>query len=74
MKFVDQRTDPIIRFGSLVKGEMFLCDGQPFLKIQTVKDPIHDINAIDLVSGDAYRFGDDEVIEKVWNCELVVKG
>lgn len=74
MKFVDQRTDPIVRFNSLSKGEMFLCDGQPFMKIDPIETLVRHFNAIDLIDGDPWTFGEDETIEKIWNCELVLKG
>lgn len=74
MKFVDQRTDPIVRFNSLSKGEMFLCDGQPFMKIDPIETALRIFNAIDLVYGEPYTFGEEETIEKIWECELVVKG
>lgn len=74
MKFVDQRADPIVRFSSLDKGEMFLCNGEPFLKIDPIETPVRNFNAIDLIDGDPWTFGEDETIEKIWNCELVLKG
>lgn len=74
MKFVDQRVDPIIHFSTLSIGELFLSNGEPFLKIKPIENPIHEINAIDLIDGEPYRFGDEEPIEKIWNCELVLKG
>lgn len=74
MKFVDQRTDPIICFSALSKGELFLANGEPFLKIDPIQTPHRIFNAIDLVDGDPWTFGGEETIEKVWNCELVLKG
>ena len=74
MKFVDQRADPIIRFSALSKGELFLANGEPFLKIDPIETPKRIFNAVDLVDGDPWTFGDEETIEKVWNCELVLKG
>lgn len=74
MKFVDQRTDPITNFSSLYKGEMFLYNEQPFLKIDPIETPIRNFNAIDLVYGNPFTFGEEETVEKVWECELVVKG
>lgn len=74
MKFVDQRADPIVRFSSLDKGEMFLYNGHPFLKINPIETPKRTFNAVDLIDGEPYTFGDEEPIEKIWNCELVVKG
>lgn len=74
MKFLDQRTDPIINFGTLSNGELFLSDGHPFLKVKPIGDYVQKVNAIDLTDGEPYFFDDGETIEKVWECELVVKG
>ena len=74
MKFVDQRTDSIICFSALSKGEMFLANGEPFLKIGPIQTPHRIFNAVDLVDGNPFTFGEEETIEKIWDCELVVKG
>lgn len=74
MKFVDQRTDPIICFSVLSKGEMFLFNGEPFLKIDPIQTPHRIFNAVNLVDGNPWTLGGEETIEKIWDCELVVKG
>lgn len=74
MKFIDQRANSIISFSTLPKGEMFLFHGEPFLKIDPIETPTRHFNAVDLIDGDPWTFGDEETIEKVWNCELVIKG
>ena len=74
MKFIDQRANSTVYFNTLDKGEMFICDGQPFLKIDTIETAICNFNAIDLEYGNLFTFAENETIEKVWDCELVIKG
>ena len=74
MKFVDQRVGSIVHFSSLSKGETFLCDGKLFLKIDPIETPARNFNAVDLINGNPWTFGEEKIIEKIWECELVVKG
>lgn len=74
MKFVDQRTDSITCFSTLSKGEMFLSNGEPFLKINPIETPHRIFNAVDLIDGNPWTFGGEDPVEKIWDCELVVKG
>lgn len=74
MRIFDKRTDPFVHFSSLSKGEMFLSNGEPFLKIDPIQTPHRIFNAVDLIDGNPWTFGGEEVIEKVGYSELVVKG
>ena len=74
MKFIDQRIDPNVKFKTLSAGELFLSCGEPFLRIKTIKDLVHNVNAVDLVMGEPYSFDDEDTVEKVYNAELVLKG
>jgi hypothetical protein len=73
MKYVDYRTNSTVKFGTLSKGEMFLSNGEPFLKIDPVENTRRIFNAVDLIDGDPWAFDDEDTVEKAWHAELVLK-
>lgn len=73
MKYVDQRTNSIVKFRTLSKGEMFIANGEPFLKMGPIENNHRTFNAVDLIDGDPWTFGDEDTVEKAWHAELVLK-
>lgn len=73
MKYVDHRTASIVEFKTLSNGEVFVSCGEPYLKINPIETANRSFNAIDLIDGDAFTFGSEEPVEKIWHSELVLK-
>ena len=73
MEITDKRIDPIVEFGSLFNGNVFLHGGDTFVKIASIETPIRNFNAVNLTNGEPYTFGVEEFVEKIAHAELVLK-
>ena len=73
MEITDKRIDPIVDFGSLFNGNVFLHGGDPFIKIASIEAENRNFNAVNLTNGEPYTFGVEEFVEKIAHAELVLK-
>lgn len=73
MKINDQRTVKDLYFKDIAQGEVFICEGEFYLKTANVRtDYGSACNAVDLSGGEMCFIGETEPVSKP-ECELILK-
>lgn len=65
MKYTDNRTDGIITFEDIPQGELFMCEGDLYMKISTVETDYSIFNAVDVSNGELECFDLVDEVERV---------
>ena len=73
MKINDQRTFKDLCFADIEQGEVFICEGEFYLKTATIQTDYGGVlNAVDLSAGELCRIEASDLVSKL-ECELILK-